>query len=101
MSEKENETETVKTVLKELLKDMPKHKITISSPEINAAFQDGWREGFIAGVTEGMSAMSYVHEQMTAILQSALTQAADTLENLANDQTQTSKPPEKNHGIYQ
>ncbi len=99
MSEKENEMENIKKVLKELLEDMPKHKITISSPEINTAFEEGWREGFIAGVTEGMSAMSYVQEQMTAILQTALTQAADTLENITNDQTP--KPPEKNHGIYQ
>ena len=103
MTENESNFETVKMILTELLENSKKdkkYKITVNAAEINA-FQDGWREGFIAGVNEGIAAMSYVQEQMTSILQSALSSAANALENTAENKTQTSKPSEKDQGFYQ
>ncbi len=98
-----NEEPTDNKALMEILERLAKQqKITISSPEINAAFQGGFREGFLEGFQEGMNAMRYISDTSTTIIKKILDEAAKDISDM--DQKIPPKtgsdPQQKNTGSF-
>lgn len=88
--------------MKKLFAEMMHQNIRISSPELNAMFQEGFRDGFIAGFEEGLAAMRYVYT-VTGQEVSKTMQAAEKI--LAGDidpseKSEKPKTTEKNTDFY-
>ena len=98
LSDEPTDNKALMEILERLAKQQ---KITISSPEINAAFQGGFREGFQEGFQEGMNAMRYITDTSTIIIKKILDQAEKDISGI-DDRVppKNTEPQQKNTGSF-
>ena len=94
MTEEPKDNKALVDILERLAKQQ---KISISSPEINAAFQGGFREGFLEGFQEGMMAMRYVNETSVRLIKTVLDESEKEIMNqITNPGDKTEKADQGN-----
>lgn len=88
--------------LKQFVAEMFRQNVKISSPELDAMYQEGFREGFIEGFREGLAAMKFVfaasHDELERTIQEGKLVIAGEGQN--GDQSDRKPETNKNRDFY-